>query len=342
MNYLRWLSSETPTRWWHDSGHTEELRRGLDDGATGVTTNPILSAQALETQPKAWRSAVQAIPANASAEEHGMAMIEAVAGHAARQLEDVFDRTGGSDGYACAQVNPSKAGDRVAMLPMARRFHEFAPNIAVKLPATAAGLDVAEDCMAEGIAVTLTVSFTLPQLVAIAERYRIGLRRAKEAGIAPRPCFAVVMVGRLDDYLREQAADQGASVSESDIRQAGLAVGKRAHALYKERGYEATLLYAAFRHADHICALAGADNLVLSIHPKPQDAILAADAPHEEKIDDPVPDDVLDRLLTLPDFATAYDPDAMSPPDFIRYGLTQRTLSSFIEAGWKPLENVST
>ena len=47
-------------------------------------------------------------------------------------------------GYVCAQVNPSRAGDRDCMAAMAKRFHNWAPNIAVKLPATLAGLDVLE------------------------------------------------------------------------------------------------------------------------------------------------------------------------------------------------------
>ena len=51
----------------------------------------------------------------------------------------------------CAQVNPSLAGDRAAMEDMARRFNAWAPNIAVKLPATSAGLDVMERLVADGI-----------------------------------------------------------------------------------------------------------------------------------------------------------------------------------------------
>ena len=41
---------------------------------------------------------------------------------------------------------------------MAHRFTAWAPNIAVKLPATSAGLDVLEECIAEGITITATVS----------------------------------------------------------------------------------------------------------------------------------------------------------------------------------------
>jgi len=48
--FCRWLASETPTRWWHDSGDPIELERALAQGATGVTTNPVLTIQALRAQ----------------------------------------------------------------------------------------------------------------------------------------------------------------------------------------------------------------------------------------------------------------------------------------------------
>ena len=164
------------------------------------------------------------------------------------------------------------------MMAMARQHHAWAPNIAVKLPAVAAGLDVLEDCVAEGITTAATVSFTVPQAVAIAERCRAGRQRALKNGVTPGECFAVIMIGRLDDYLREVAADNRAPVSESDIRQSGLAVTKRAYRIYKERGYEAVLLVAALRGDYHLTELAGAD-LVMSIAPGPQEWFVTGDLP---------------------------------------------------------------
>ena len=113
---------------------------------------------------------------------------------AARFLPE-YEAKGGRSGFVCAQVNPARAGDRDCMYAMAKRFHAWSPNIAVKLPATAAGLDVLEDCAAEGITTTATVSFTVPQVLAIAERHRAGSRRAREKGIEPGQCFAVIMIG---------------------------------------------------------------------------------------------------------------------------------------------------
>jgi Transaldolase len=84
---------------------------------------------------------------------------------------------------------------------------------------TSAGLDALEECIAEGISVTGTLSFTVPQVITIAKRYEEGAKRARKVGRIPGKCFAVIMIGRLDDYLRDVAKDNKVNVSESDIRQ---------------------------------------------------------------------------------------------------------------------------
>ena len=79
-----------------------------------------------------------------------------------------------------------------------------------------------------------TVSFTVPQVLAVADRHRLGARRARAAGIEPGKCYAVIMIGRLDDYIREVAADSRSGISEADIRLSGLAIAKRAYAIFKK------------------------------------------------------------------------------------------------------------
>jgi predicted secreted protein len=60
-NYLQWLSGKTRTAWWHDSGDPKELQQALADGAVGVTTNSILSAQALKNNKEYWRDDIQKV-----------------------------------------------------------------------------------------------------------------------------------------------------------------------------------------------------------------------------------------------------------------------------------------
>jgi transaldolase len=338
-SYLQWLVRETPTTWWHDSADPDELHKGLEHSATGVTTNPLLTARTLRGRPEIWADALKAVSKDLPNERRAEELMSHVVRRAAQKLLPQHVATKGRLGYVCGQVNPARAGDRETMMAMARRYHAWAPNIAVKLPATAAALDVLEDCVADGITITATVSFTVPQVLAIAERHRKGSIRAKAAGKTPGQCFAVLMVGRLDDYLREVAQDRKAKVEESDIRQAGLAVAKRSYALFKERGYEAVILPAALRGVYHMTELVGAE-MVMSTAPNIQAQLLEPGVPRELRIDRPIAKDVIQRLLTISEFAKAYEPDGMAPQDFITYGPTQRTLAQFLDTGWSLLESV--
>ena len=299
LSYLQWLVQHTPTTWWHDSGDPDEFAFGLSHGASGVTTNPVLTSQALHAQPAYWRSHIESYHEQGDPEQKVEALMRSVALPLAGRLLDTHTSTKGNQGYVCAQVNPAEASNRNLMLKMARQFHAWAPNIAVKLPVTAAGLDVLEDCVAEGITITATVSFTVPQAVAIAERHRIGSIRARKAGIKPGHCFAVIMIGRIDDYLRDVAWDNGANVTEQDIRCTGLAVSKRAYNIYQAEGYEAVLLVAALRGTYHMTELAGG-KLIMSIHPKYQAMLLAPGVPREQRIHQPVDPAALSRLLHIP------------------------------------------
>ena len=337
--YLNWVIESTATTWWHDSAEAAELDLGLSRGAVGVTTNPFLANLALAKDRSLWAPAIEEVLGRKlPAEQKAEALMRIAVTRTAEKLVPTYESSQGRMGFVCAQVNPLRAGDRDCMLAMANRFHHWAPNIAVKLPATAAGLDVLEDCIADGITVTATVSFTVPQVVAIAERHRQGIERARAKGTEPGKCFAVIMIGRLDDYLREVAHDNQTAVRESDIRQAGLVATKRAYAIYKECGYEAILLVAALRGEYHLTELAGAD-MVMSIAPPYQEMFVSRDLPREERVGAPVPSDVIERLRQMPEFVRSYEPDGMTAAEFVGFGATQRTLCQFCEVGWKLMEN---
>ena len=336
-NYLQWLSTETPTAWWHDSADPRELVQGKVWGACGVTTNPVLASAALKSGSDFWRELLAGIGGSFPANEQAEAVMSVVVKNAAAAFEPVYRESDGQRGYVCAQVNPNLCSQEEPMLAMAMRFNSWAPNISVKLPATAAGMRVLEECAARGMCVTSTVSFTVSQVLAAAEAYRRGRLRAQRAGIAPAPCFAVIMIGRIDDYLREVAADSRLMVGEDDIRQAGLAITKRSYALFRERGYEAQLLVAALRGVHHMQGLCGGE-LVMSIHPGIQKLLIAPEIPRSFGIEDTVPEESLRRLRTVPEFIKAYEPDGLSEGQFIAFGLVQKTLSQFSAGGWSLLE----
>ena len=221
------------------------------------------------------------------------------------------------------------------MVEMGRRLAAWAPNIAVKVPATAAGLRAIEQLTAEGITTVGTVSFTVAQAVEVARYQQLGLERCRAAGKKPGAVFSVIMVGRLDDYLRDVAHDMESDVPEADIICAGTAAIKKAYRICRERGYESKLMPAGMRGGYHATALAGADmsmSLSSGIH-----TALAKETELKEHIAEPVPGDVIERLRAIPEFVRAYDPEALPAAEFIRYGASQRTLSQFVDAGWAPI-----
>lgn len=337
IEYLKWLSSKTATTWWNDSADPDELRESLTNSATGVTTNPCLISTSLRTRPEIWKKMISDIPGTCIGDERAERVMEKITTHIASMLEPVYNETQGAQGYVCAQVNPLKAAYTGEMIDMAKRLYRWAPNIAVKLPVTAAGLDALEECIAIGMTITATVSFTLPQAIQIAKRYKKGSERAQSTGIKPGMCFAVIMIGRIDDYLRDVAHDMKACVNESDIRQAGIAILKRAYSIFEEEQYKAILLSAGMRGEYHATELSGA-KMVFSVHPSIQKKILDASPKMEERIGIPVDKNVIDRLMTIPEFVRAYDPDGMKPYEFITYGVVQKTLSQFVETGWNQLK----
>ena len=265
--YLEWLLA-TKTEWWHDSADPPELRLGLERGAVGVTTNPFLSNVTMARNRAAWAAAVEAVRAGRPlGEPKAEALIRHVVTHAAALYLPHHRRSGGNGASSARRSTRSRAGDREAMLAMARRFHAWAPNIAVKLPAVAAGLDVLEDCVAEGITTTATVSFTVPQVIAVAERCRAGRQRAMQDGHRAGQCFAVIMIGRARRLSSRSGARTTAPPSAKPTSASpGWPSPSAPTGIYRERGYEAVLLVAALRGTYHLTELAGAE-LVMSIAP---------------------------------------------------------------------------
>ncbi len=112
---------------------------------------------------------------------------------------------------------------------------------------------------------------------------------------------------------------------------AGVAALKRAHAIYRERGYETRMLSAAFRNPLQWSELVGGD-LVVSPPFEWQVRINGLAATAEPRIDVPVPAGILDQLRSIPEFLRAYEPDGMTVDEFETFGATANTLRQFLDA----------
>ena len=83
-----------------------------------------------------------------------------------------------------------------------------------------------------------------------------GLKRREAEGLDNSELNPVctIMVGRLDDWLRETADKKNISVDPCALHYAGIACMKKAYKVYKEKGYKTKLLSAAYRDS---AAMAG-------------------------------------------------------------------------------------
>lgn len=339
--YLKWMSGETQTVYWHDSAIVEELDAAMENGAVGMTTNPFLIASTLKAQPDFWKGVLPGVPEEVQGDERAEAWIAQVTGYLANNKLASKLGQGKYAGYVCAQTNPTKPGDTQGMIKTAKHYASMAQNknIVVKFPATHGGLEAIEACAAEGLNVAATVSFTVPQVLAMAEAYQRGREKAIAKGIEPGIGIAVLMVGRLDDYLRDVMNDTRARATEADIIWAGTAAIKRAYGIFKEKGYDCVLMPAGCRGGYHIAQLAGGE-FVCSVSPGIAKSLLNNED-LTEKIDDPVDPAILDRLNDMAEFRKAYEPDGMKIDEFITFGSCNRTLDQFTLLGWNVLKGLT-
>jgi transaldolase len=321
--------------WWNDSGVPDELGEAVALGAVGGTSNPVIVSQAVKARPALCNPAIdRLIAANPTDTEDDIAwkLIHTLAIDAASRLKPVYDRTRGAKGFLSVQVNPKYYPNPDLMLAQATQLASLAPNIAIKAPATEAGIAAIEEMTARGIRVNATVSFTVPQAIAVSRALERGLKRARAAGRdadAIKP-YITLMIGRVDDHLKRVAEKQKITTTPGVLDWAGIAVFKNAHRIFKTRGYPGTLLAAAYRHEGHWSQIIGPDVLQTVPYSWWTKFNRATAAP-SLTLDQPVDEKIVAELRAkFPDFLRAHDEDGMAPREFATYGATVHTLSQFL------------
>jgi transaldolase len=338
---LREAIRRTGTELWCDSAGADDLAYALEQGATGATSNPPIVLGVVRAEGDRWlaraRELVRERPA-ATETDVAWWVLEEIAARGAGLLRPVFEATGGRRGRLSAQVDPRLARDAVAMTDQAARLFSLGPNLQVKLPVTTAGLAAIEEATARGIEVNATANFTVAGAIAVAEAVERGLARREAAGIGGIPVpVCTLMVGRLDDWVKAAAERDGVLLTPGVAEWAGVAVFKRAYAIYRERGYRTRLLAGAFRHHLPWSQLLGGDTIV-TIPPAWQRLLNAAGLEVAARLEEPVAPQMLDELVARsPEFAKAWEPDGLAPAALETYGASIATMRQFLGA-WTDLQ----
>lgn len=334
---LRMTQANPQTALWNDSANPEQLRRSIGFGAIGATCNPVIALAAIKADLPRWSARIRDLAVErptAGESEIGWAVVEELSVDAAALLEPAFSAHSGRNGRLSIQTDPILYRDAARIVEQAERFSSLAPNIIVKLPATAVGIEAMEEATFRGVSINATLSFTVAQAVAAAEAVERGLDRRAAAGL-PIDGFgpvATIMGGRLDDWLKVVAAREKLLLGPGHLDWAGVAALKRAYEIFQQRGYRTRILSAAFRSHLHLSELVGGD-LVVSPPFEWQQKINGTGLDLPRRIDAPVDPAIIDELTRLlPDFKRAYEPDGMHPSEFADFGATRRTLRQFLGA----------
>jgi len=334
---LHQMTQTTPTCLWNDSASVSELTYSIEHGAVGATCNPVIVLGILKKELPAFKPRIEALlkefPA-ADEETIAWKIVREISVRAAALLYPIYEAQLGKNGRLSIQTDPRFYRDSHAIVEQAEEFSRLAPNMIVKIPVTSAGIPAIEEATYRGISINATVSFTLPQCVAVAEAVERGLKRREKEGkdISTMGPVCTIMVGRLDDWLKVLIEKDNIAIDPGYLEWAGVAVFKKAYKLFRERGYRIRLLSAAFRNHMHWSEMIGGD-VVISPPYSWQVRFNQSDVAIIPRMDTPVAPHIVEALSAkFPDFRRAYDENGLTVHEFDSFGPTRRTLRQFITA----------
>jgi transaldolase len=198
------------TATWLDQLSRELIQDGrlaalLDRAAlSGVTSNPSIFHSAMTTG-RSYDAPIAALAARGlGAEEIYETLAVEDIRMACDVLRPVYDREHGGDGFVSLEVSPHLARDTDGTTAAARRLHGLVdrPNLMIKVPGTPEGVPAIETLLAEGIAINVTLLFSVEAYESVAHAYLRGLERRVAAGQAPdSPSVASFFVSRIDSLV---------------------------------------------------------------------------------------------------------------------------------------------
>ena len=183
-----------------------ELRRLIDeDGLRGMTANPTIFQQAIAAGNDYDETVGRLI-------REGKSPIEVYEGLAAEDIQaacdqfgQVYDRTGGADGFVSLEVAPSLAHNTQGTIEEARRLWKMVgrQNLMIKVPGVMAGVQAIETLLGEGINVNVTLLFSLESYESVAWAYVKALeaRAAKGQPVDRIASVASFFVSRVDTLV---------------------------------------------------------------------------------------------------------------------------------------------
>jgi transaldolase len=155
-----------------------------DDGISGVTSNPSIFEKAMGHSDRYDDAIREALNDGLDAREVFFRVAIKDIRDGAALLQPTFDRTEGADGYISFELLPELADQFEGSVEAAKQIRGEIdrPNVMIKVPGTAAGVEAFRELTAAGVSVNVTLLFAVSRYEEIANAYIDGLERRAAAG----------------------------------------------------------------------------------------------------------------------------------------------------------------
>ncbi|MEO7574028.1 MAG: transaldolase [Acidimicrobiales bacterium] len=205
-------------RGWLTSG---ELARWVDRGIRGLTSNPSIFAKAISSGTDYDEQFGQLVAAESSVIDAYWDLVAQDIEGALALLRPVYDASDGVDGFVSVEVAPDLARDSAGTTAMARSLHQRIdePNLYVKIPGTAEGIDPIRTMIAEGRSINVTLIFSLDRYGEVMEAYISGLEQA-EGDLSRISSVASFFISRVDTEV-DRRLDQIGTAEATALRGKG-------------------------------------------------------------------------------------------------------------------------
>jgi len=194
-----------------------ELKRLIDAGSVyGVTSNPTIFKNAIAGDKDSYPAEIiRLASAGKSAEEIFDELSARDITRTADLLHDTYRKGTGRDGFVSLEVPPALAYDTEGTIAEAKRLWAKIrrPNLFVKVPATPPCIPAIEALIADGISINVTLAFSAPQYVTVAEAFKRGIDRRIGAGLTLEGLHSVasIFVSRLDTSVDKELEEKAKS-----------------------------------------------------------------------------------------------------------------------------------
>lgn len=219
-------------RGWITSG---ELAGWVERGVRGLTSNPSIFQKAIQGSAEYDDQFTSAIQSGLDVEASYWELVTSDIAAALDILRPVYDQSNGLDGYVSVEVDPGLARDSAGTEASARELDERldAPNLYIKIPATAEGLAPIQQMIAEKRSINVTLIFSLERYAEVMEAYIAGLEAA-EGDLSDISSVASFFISRVDVEIDRRLDEIGTPEALALKGKAAVANGKLAYELFQQ------------------------------------------------------------------------------------------------------------